>query len=404
MYNAIIYGIGGFTRRYLPITREFLEGTDINLIGFVDKAADASNCTFDGKLLHHPSELPRLSFDYIFIYAFDDKGLFQSIRKSLIVEYHIPGYKIGNIVDLLGKAQNFYRRNINITQTRLPKVYDCFQFYNEAEILHMRMEILNPYVDHFVIVEMPKDHHGRSKPLYFKECFHEFEKFKDKIIYYSPDEKDIPENRESERNEYGHIWTIEQYQRRCIANGLVDAQPEDIIMISDCDEIPNPSILTRIRENLEFAYPDVTGELLEHTAIALRQEYFYFFLNCRNKMRKNTTTIVKYKNMINPQIIRDVMNCLPYIDYGGWHLTYFGGPERIKQKISAIVEGTDVSESQIVERILNAKDIYGRVGEEFELEFLSKEQITIPYLESWINKYPSFYLDDDLKEKLRGVK
>ena len=84
--NVVIYGIGGFTRRYLPITREFLEGTDINLIGFVDKAADASNCTFDGKPLHHPSELPRLSFDYIFIYAFDDKGLFQSIRKDLIIE------------------------------------------------------------------------------------------------------------------------------------------------------------------------------------------------------------------------------------------------------------------------------------------------------------------------------
>ena len=161
---------------------------------------------------------------------------------------------------------------------------------------------------------------------------------------------------------------------------------------------------TRIKENLEFAYPDVIGELLEYTAIALRQEYFYFFLNCRNRMRKNTTTVVKYKNMINPQIVRDVMNCLPYIDYGGWHLTYFGGPERIKQKINAIVEGTEVGEDQIIERIINAKDIYGREGDEFELEFISKDQITIPNVERWIDKYPSFYLSDDLRNQLRGVK
>ncbi len=110
-------------------------------------------------------------------------------------------------------------------------------------------------------------------------------------------------------------------------------------------------------------------------------------------MRKNTTTIVKYKNLINPQVIRDVMNCLPYIDYGGWHLTYFGGVDRIRTKMASIVEGGDVSDETILERITSATDIYGRVGDEFELDFLSLEEISIPNINKWIERYPQFYLN-----------
>lgn len=390
--DILIYGVGGFTRWFLPATLEILAHASLRLIGFVDQKAEEYPNGYEGIAVYKPSDLPGIEYDSIYIYASEDAGVYQSIYQSLRREYHVSENKIGNIADLLRAAQRYNRERFCRAQSRNPEIYDCFQFYNEIDILHMRMEILNPYVDHFVLVEMSRDHHGNRKPLYFMEHMEEFRAYKDKIIYVRPDEGEIPGYRESDRNRHGHVWTIERFQRRCIAKGLEDAQPEDVILISDCDEIPNPKILRDVRLNSGKAYPDVVGKLLEETAIALRQEYYYFFLNCRNKVRRNTTTLVKYKNMINPQIIRAVMDCLPYIDHGGWHLTYFGGVENIKRKVHAIVEGTEVSEELILERITNAQDIYGRVGEEFELEFLARDEITIPDAGKWIERYPGFYL------------
>ena len=390
--KILIYGVGGFTRRYFPITREIIENAGMELMGFVDSKAVNFQDGYVGFRVYSPAELPNIDFDRVYIFTYDDAGVYRDIYYRLRDEHGINENLIGNIADLLSDAQYMIRNRGNAVQTRPARIYDCMQFFNEIEILHMRLEILSPYVDRFVIVEMNKDHHGRSKPYYLQERLDEFEEYKDRLIIVHPEENEIPEYSEEAKNEYGHIWTIEQFQRRCISKGLTDAEPEDIILISDCDEIPDPRILVDIRKDMESAYSNIICKMLEKTAIALRQEYYYFFFNCRNRMRKNTTTIVKYKNMINPQVIRDVMNCLPYIDYGGWHLTYFGGVDRIRTKMASIVEGVDVNDETILERITSATDIYGRVGDEFELDFLPLEKITIPDIDKWIERYPQFYL------------
>ncbi len=391
--KILIYGIGGFTRRYFPITREIIDNAGMELMGFVDSKALDFQSGYEGFRVYSPTEMSDIDFNRVYIYAYEDAGVYRDIYQRLRLEHGINEELIGNIADLLNDAQRMLRAKGNARQTRSARIYDCMQFFNEIEILHMRLEILSPYVDWFVIVEMNRDHHGRPKPYYLQERLDEFDQYKDRLIIVHPDESEIPGYNEDAKNEYGHIWTIEQFQRRCISKGLSDAEPEDIILISDCDEIPDPQILASIRKDMESAYPNTICKMLEETAIALRQEYYYFFFNCRNRMRKNTTTIVKYKNLINPQVIRDVMNCLPYIDYGGWHLTYFGGVDRIKEKIQSIVEGSEVSEEVIIDRIGNAKDIYGRVGDEFELDFLPLDEITIPDVYKWIDRYPQFFLN-----------
>lgn len=394
--KILIYGLGWFTKRYFESTKELQKYAPIEFLGFVDKRAKEFSNGYCGLQVYLPEELPTLEYDRIFIYVRDENGLFSIIRNELIKDCMVEVSKIGNVAELLMLVQEYYRLNMAKAQTRPPKIFDCFQFYNEIEITKIRMKILDPYVDYFVVVEMDKDHRGRSKPYNFERAITSFKKYSDKIIYVQPET--LPEYDDSARDMYGHVWTLEHYQRSCIKLGLVDAEPEDIILISDCDEIPDPKILFQLRADQGNEYKSVSGTFLERGAIATRQDYFYYFFNCHLKRRANTTTIVKYKNMMDPQIIREFMDYLPYIDHGGWHLTYFGGLEKIKQKISSIVEGKDVSDAEIMKRICSAQDVFGRTGNEYDMEFLEKKDIPIPNIDYWINKYPAFYFNRTQEE------
>ena len=117
-------------------------------------------------------------------------------------------------------------------------IYDCFTFFNELDILELRLNILYKYVDKFVIVEGNKTHTGKDKDFIFEQNKNRFEKFLDKIIYIKVE--DFPSLENSQTSEDGNKWLYENYQRDAIMRGLTECKDDDIIITSDCDEIINP--------------------------------------------------------------------------------------------------------------------------------------------------------------------
>ena len=112
-------------------------------------------------------------------------------------------------------------------------IYDCFQYFNEDHMVDLRFNILNDHVDFFVISESTKTHQGDNKDLNFK--IENFKKYKHKIIYTVDDfqkEKDF-------LNHKGGESLIEQHQRNNILKGLDKANDNDLIILSDSDEIPD---------------------------------------------------------------------------------------------------------------------------------------------------------------------
>lgn len=107
-------------------------------------------------------------------------------------------------------------------------IYDCFTFFNELELLEVRLHELSGVVDKFVLVEATQTFTGRPKPLYYAENRERFSRFHEQIIHVIVDDSPKSDN----------PWTIEHFQRNCIARGLTQCRPDDWIMVSDADEIP----------------------------------------------------------------------------------------------------------------------------------------------------------------------
>lgn len=243
------------------------------------------------------------------------------------------------------------------------KIYDCFTFFNELDLLEIRLETLYNVVDKFVIVEIDKTHRGEPKECFFANNRSRFEKYLNKIIYVCP--SDVP----SYRGEGD--WTIENYQREAIRLGLTECDENDIILISDLDEIPNPSLFTN-PENVQVCYPSLKEVLvngkkqlvhyvferssallkrksispqkgcwidkLEETNLVCQQKCFYYYMNALSEVRWLGTTIAKYKNLNSPQILRNSRFYLPYLNDSGWHFSYLGGVEKIRLKLSSIID------------------------------------------------------------------
>ena len=121
------------------------------------------------------------------------------------------------------------------------KIYDCVTFYNENLQVKLRFNILDKYVDKFVICESKFDHKGNPKKLNFK--IQEFNDFKDKIIYLVL-EKQFPNTSDP--------WVTQAYQREFLLENLGEVNPNDYIMFSDPDEIPKPELLIDFKLEKKF--------------------------------------------------------------------------------------------------------------------------------------------------------
>lgn len=222
------------------------------------------------------------------------------------------------------------------------KTYDCFTFFNELDILDIRLNTLDEVVDYFVLVESKKTHTYKDKPLHYLQNIERFKKFKDKIIHVILN--DLP----SESN----AWTNENHQRNAINKGLSNCDENDIIMVSDVDEIPNPleilSIKSYIDDNMIFDFC---------------HRLYYYYLNMLVIDNWTGTKLCKYSKFktFSPQTLR--MNCLgnTLINDGGWHFSYMGGIESIKYKLESFAEiqvNTEEVKSNIQSRIDSGLSIF----------------------------------------------
>ena len=292
------------------------------------------------------------------------------------------------------------------------KVYDCFTFYNEFELLELRLKSLWNVVDYFVLVEADKTLTNKPKPFYFAESMKDFKEFLPKIRH-------IPLNVNVDYKGVGD-WQIEFGQRNGIMYGLSDAEPDDLIFISDLDEFPAPDILQRIEKNQApvISQCPVTpladgrilrvpcqilvpaAELLEYVPLTLQQTFHYYYFDWIAGGDWKGTVLVKRKNLTTPQEMRNAKGSFPFIPNGGWHFSYMGGVDKIIKKMTSIVDGNELvvrakanltDREYVKECMKSGKDIYGRKNmAESQFYPYDISNIKLPYLAEFLKKYPHF--------------
>lgn len=212
------------------------------------------------------------------------------------------------------------------------KIIDCFIFYNEIDILNYRINTYSDLVDYFIIVESKYTFSGNEKELYFENNKDLFSQYKDKIIHIVLDTLPyIYPNIDYDKKEQ---WINEKYQRNSIVKGINEIKDklcnDDIIIISDVDEIPDYFFLQELkRENILI---DI------NTPHILKQYMYYYNLNTYTGEWYHSK-LLSYQlliklNVKNVTIDNIRMNfSYPIIDKCGWHLSYFGNIDFIRNKL-----------------------------------------------------------------------
>lgn len=274
-------------------------------------------------------------------------------------------------------------------------IFDCFLFFDEFELLEIRLNELNDVVDKFVLVEATKTHQGKNKPLYFNENKKQFSDFLNKMIHIAV--SDYPKR--------ANPLQLEYHQRNKISEGLNTCLPEDQIIISDIDEIPRPAKIIEAKE-------------LKGIKI-FEQQMFYYFMNCLNvsNIGGNKTfkwygpIMADFKYLKTPQKWRDICvnlmgvyhpnplyqiygflyynllkvfnrNPIHVIKDGGWHFSYLGGVEKIIEKIESFhhseYNSDEYKNPEKIEKAINSgKDIFGR---KFQYQFVKLDSTFPEYI------------------------
>ena len=226
------------------------------------------------------------------------------------------------------------------------RIYDCFMYFDEEIVLETRLNYLDPYVDYFVVVESSFTHRGDRRDLKFD--INKFTKFKKKIIYKVYDQvpdkiEKILDNDDENTKSGKYIMNAlyrENAQRNYIIEGIKDAAEEDLILISDVDEIPN---LSKINLNK-----------IKQKIILFKQDMFYYKFNLKlPKTEWIGTKGCKKKYFKNPQWLRNIKDRkyeiyrvdaffsnnkyidIKIINNGGWHFTNIKSAEEIEHKMKS---------------------------------------------------------------------
>lgn len=219
-------------------------------------------------------------------------------------------------------------------------------------MLDIHLNVLNDYVDEFIIVEANRTFSGKQKPLYFEEHRDYFSKFLPKIKYYVVDDwldtelwnmaKNSPNTRGAEH------WKMEFYIKESIKKALTHLKDDDIVFIGDVDEIWEPEI-----SSFNGVFPN-----------KLKLHVYTYFLNNSSSEEFWGTLVSKYKHIKN--------ECLNHLrtyshktdGYGGWHFTSMGGYEEVKRKLTDSYTKDSYAHDAVMNNlknsIENSQDFLGR--------------------------------------------
>ena len=292
------------------------------------------------------------------------------------------------------------------------RIFDCFMYFDEEMLLDVRLNTLNKFVDYFVIAESKFTHSGKKRNLNFN--INKFEKFKDKIIYliYDKEPQGIEIINENDHKNDKARKTImnavkrENGQRNYLQKGLDAAENEDIILISDVDEIPNLI-------NIDFAN-------FKNKIIQFKQEMFYYKFNLvLPKLLWTGTKGCRKKNLISPQWLRNIKDRkysilrpdiffskkkysdIFFVKNGGWHFTNIKAPKDIKNKLSSYLHHIEYDEKPLdvneIENIINKKTAIYDLNLDKKLNKLGEGN----KLESYdLNKLPIYIKENKKKFEL----
>lgn len=287
-------------------------------------------------------------------------------------------------------------------------IYDCFQFFNELDILKLRMHVLSPVVDRFVISEATETFSGIKKPLYFEENREMFAEFADKIIHVVVE--DTPP---------GYTHDRDTFQKSAVGRGLKDCKDDDIVIFSDLDEIPNP-------EKIKEIAADFREDKIYHFA----QRLFYCYLNMEEVSGKLLSYAGEFEGvedkkwigskMCSYKLLREQGLELGELRFperkkigirvadGGWHFGYMGGhgeadvKKRVAQKVKSAAHQEYNNRSVLLEvenRIKDGKDIFGRDAKLVKVEI---DESFPAYLREHQEEYAHLILQEESgAQKLR---
>ena len=288
-------------------------------------------------------------------------------------------------------------------------------YFDEEMVLNLRLNILNAYVDYFVIVESKYNHRGEKRKLLFNE--EKFSEFKDKIIYLIYDEVplkvveikfDDSEKTKDTKSIMNALYR-ENEQRNYIINGLTKANDDDIILISDVDEIPK--------------IDSVNFDKLNNKIILFKQDMFYYKFNlCLPNFKWTGTKACRKKNLISPQWLRNIKDRkypffrldtffsdkkyinIEIIKDGGWHFSNIKTAKEIEHKLRSYLhhkefDDVPLSVQEIDKLVQNKQAIYdlkvdkrvnkignGSILKKFEINKLPNYiQVNQNNLKDWID-------------------
>lgn len=252
------------------------------------------------------------------------------------------------------------------------KIFDCFIFNNEVDLLELRLSILDGVVDKFVIIEGDKTFSGNYKRSNFITHKERFKKWEDKIIfkYFKMPDFDVS-------------WDREIYSRNYYLKSLPIFKDDDIIISSDLDEIPNPEAIRCVKDWID-----------DENHFTFQMNFYMYYLN--NFMTSNWfgTRVATYK-YLKDKTVDDIREATedesrisgPIIDNGGWHFSYFGGKEMIKKKIESFSHtehNNEQTKSNIGGNLESNSDLFNR-------------NVSFKVIEMTEDEYPEYILNN--KEK-----
>ena len=254
------------------------------------------------------------------------------------------------------------------------KIYDCFMFYDEDLIVDLRLNILNQHVNEFIVVESKYTHSGEKRDLLFN--IDKYPEFKHKINYLvlenEPDNLEkIHTNDSEDKKNSKYIMNAlrrENYQRNAITKGLTKANSDDLILVSDVDEIPN---LTNLHLD------EINNEI-----ILFKQNFYYYKFNLKlENVPWLGTKGCKYKFLKSPQWLRNIKDKkyplwridtlfsdkkysnIKFIENGGWHFSNMKTAADIEKKMRTYLHHREydinpLGKEKIEKIIKDKKSIY----------------------------------------------